>query len=71
MEEVLRGRKSDLAILTGGGWADKSAANTEVENDGSVAVVTIRQWQLVESLEPTRKHSVGSRCHGVGRRMLS
>ena len=69
MEEVLRGRKSDQPILIGGGWADRSATDTEVENDSSVwycwtirrSVVTIRQWQPVESLERTREHSASSR----------
>ena len=36
---MLRGRKSDQSILVGGGWADTSATNTEVENDGSVVLL--------------------------------
>ena len=35
----VEGTKSDQAILVGGGWADTSAANTEVENDGSVVLL--------------------------------
>ena len=35
----VEGSKSDHAILVGGGWADMSAANTELENDGSVALL--------------------------------
>ena len=35
-EEMLRGRK---AILVGGGWTDMSAADTELENDGSVILL--------------------------------
>ena len=33
------GSKSDQAILVGGGWADMSAANAELENDGSVVLL--------------------------------
>ena len=54
----VEGSKSDQAILVGGDWADMSAANTELENDGSVVlldVVAIRQWR--ESMERTREHS--------------
>ena len=35
----VEGSKSDQAILVGGGWADMSAANTELENDGSVVLL--------------------------------
>ena len=35
----VEGTKSDQAILVGGGWACTSAANTEVENDGSVVLL--------------------------------
>ena len=32
----VEGSKSDQGILVGGGWADMSAVNTELENDGSM-----------------------------------
>ena len=35
----VEGSKSDQAILVGGGWADMSAANTELENAGSVVLL--------------------------------
>ena len=35
----VEGSKSDQAILVGGGWTDMSAANTELENDGSVVLL--------------------------------
>ena len=35
----VEGTKSDQAILVGGAWADTSAANTEVENDGSAVLL--------------------------------
>ena len=35
----VEGSKSDQAILVGGGWADLSAANTELENNGSVVLL--------------------------------
>ena len=44
------------AILVGSDWADMSVAMTELE----------KRWQC-----GTLEHSVGSRCHGAGRRMLS
>ena len=34
----VEGSKSDQAVLVGGGWADMSAANTELENDGSLVL---------------------------------
>ena len=53
------------------GWADKSADNTGVVLlDNSSFCVAIRQWQPVESLEHENT-VLGSRCLGVGRRMLS
>ena len=35
----VEGSKSDQAILVGGGWAEMSTANTELENDGSVVLL--------------------------------
>ena len=35
----VEGSKSDQAILVGGGWTDMSAADTELENDGSVVLL--------------------------------
>ena len=35
----VEGTKSDQATLVGGGGADTSAANTEMENDGSVVLL--------------------------------
>ena len=35
-EGSVEGSKSDQGILVGGGWADLSAVNTELENDGSM-----------------------------------
>ena len=35
----VEGSKSDQAVRVGGGWADMSAANTELENDDSVVLL--------------------------------
>ena len=55
----VEGSKSDQGILVGGGWADMSAVNTELEKTMAAwyrwtirhSVVATRQWQPVESLE--------------------
>ena len=35
----VEGSKSDQAVLVGGGWAEMSTANTELENDGSMVLL--------------------------------
>ena len=73
----VEGSKSDQAVLVGGGWADMSAANTDLENDGSVVLLDNSSFRGGNSTVATGRivgaseHSVGSRCHGVGRRMLN
>ena len=37
--DSVEGSKGDQAVLVGGGWEDMSAANTELENDGSVVLL--------------------------------
>ena len=59
----VEGLKSDQAILVGGGWADMSAANTELANAGSVVLLANRSWQLMESMEKTREHSVSRKTN--------
>ena len=52
----VEGSKSDQAVLVGGGWAEMSTANTELENDGSVVLLDC--WSIcVPSQRPQS-------CHG-------
>ena len=37
--DSVEGSKGDQAVRVGGGWADMSAANTELENDDSVVLL--------------------------------
>ena len=49
MKEVFEGSKSDQAILVGGGWADMTAANTELEKrwqGGIVGQFVVLWWQF-------------------------
>ena len=71
MEEVFKESKSDQAILVGGGWADMSAANTELENDGSVVLLAFcggtscRDAVCVGVLRNGQSHAMNAQIESV------